>query len=132
MSQKFADFLLEALANAARIDGDAAAPEREAIAAAMSRATGAPFAGAAVDAAIAAARFTRQDLTAYLRKRHAQFSRAQRMTILRELLSVIAADGLFAAPEREALEAYIEAIGFAESQVETILDALVAPFRNAV
>jgi uncharacterized membrane protein YebE (DUF533 family) len=129
---RFPDFLLEVLANAARIDGDAADLERQAIVAAMTTATGAVFPRESVDAAIAAATLTRDDLTGYLRRRAGRFSKAEKMTLVRELLAVIAADGLFAAPERDALMGYIEATGVGGGGADAIIEALVAPFRNKV
>jgi len=132
MTSKFADFLLEALVNAARIDGAAAEAEREAIVAAMGEAKGAPFARTEVDAAIERASLTREDLTAYLAKHGARFTRDEKMAILRGLLSVIAADGVFAEQEKAALMGYIEAIGFGGGQASSILDAIMQPFRNAV
>ncbi|MBI1185933.1 MAG: hypothetical protein GC206_01085 [Alphaproteobacteria bacterium] len=132
MAAHFPDLLLEVLANAARIDGEAAELERQAIVAAMTTATGAVFPRDKVDAAVDAAALTRADLTVYLRKHASRFSRVEKMTIVRELLAVVAADGLFPAAEKEALMGYIEAAGLGGGHAEAILDALVAPFRNAV
>jgi uncharacterized membrane protein YebE (DUF533 family) len=130
MSPMFLEFLLEALVNGARIDGQADEAERQTIERIMSEAKGAPFARADVDAAIERATLTREDLCGYLKRKGRSFSADERMTILRGLVAVIAADGRLTEPERAALIGYIEAIGFDHGP--SVLDKLLQPFRNAV
>ncbi|MGE0046378.1 MAG: TerB family tellurite resistance protein [Hyphomonadaceae bacterium] len=128
----FADFLLQALVNAARVDGEAADGEIDAIVTAMSAARGAPVSAEEVRAAIAGATLTREDLVAYLTKHGRRFTKEERTKLLRDLLSVIAADGRFETAERDALMAYIEAVGFAGAQANDVFDTIMQPFRNAV
>ena len=126
----FTAFLLEVLVNAAKIDGDAADAEIDAIAAAMTDATKTAYARTDAQAAIARAALSRADLVAHLKKSGRAFSKEERMALLRHLFTVVAADGKFEEAERTALLAYIEAIGF--EQAPSVLDAIMQPFRNAV
>lgn len=132
MREVFANYLLEVLVNAAKIDGFANDPEREAIAAAMTEARDEEFTRAQVDQAIDAATLSREELTAYLDKRGGVFSAEQKMLLLNSLLSVIAADGVFDQREKDVLHSYIEILGVDPRRSSGMFEALVAPFRNAV
>jgi uncharacterized membrane protein YebE (DUF533 family) len=108
----FEDFAREALVNAAKIDGRVAPQERTAIAAALGEIAGAAPDAAAIDASFAKARLSKGELIAYLRVRSHAFSREQKMALLKALLSVFVADGVFDESEHAALVDYTEAIGF--------------------
>lgn len=126
----FPDFALEALANAARIDGEVNPPERTAIAAAMSEINAAPFEPARVDAALAQARLNKDQLIAYLLAKSAVFSRAQKTLLLKSLLLLIVADDRFDEAEHAALVDYTEAVGFDRQTAPELLRRLTRDFTR--
>lgn len=120
----FPDFALEALVNAAHIDGQVAAAERAAIAAAMSEINGAPFDAARVESALAQARLSKDQLIAYLKTRSAIFSRTQKTLLLKSLLDMVVADDRFDEAEHAALLDYTEAVGFDRQSAPELLRGL--------
>lgn len=120
----FPDFALEALANAARLDGHVNQAERAAIAAAMSEITGAAFDAARVDTALAEARLSEDQLVAYLKTKSRVFSRAQKTQLLKSLLQIIVADERFDEAEHAALVDYTEAVGFDRQSAPDLLRSL--------
>lgn len=108
----FAAFALEALANAAKLDGRASDPERAAIAQAMREIAGAQFDGSRVERALSSAMLGKEELVAYLAEKGRAFTHAQKVQFLKALLSVFVADGRFEENEHHALVEYTAAIGF--------------------
>ena len=129
---RFADYALAALANAAKLDGRVSAAEPGAIVEAMAGLGG----GATleqVQAALAEAKLTKDELVAFLATRRDAFSRAQRMQLLQALMQVFAADGRFDETEHAALVDYTEAIGFDRKTAPETLRAVAADFtRGAI
>jgi|CXWL01.1.fsa_nt_gi uncharacterized tellurite resistance protein B-like protein len=126
----FPDFALEALANAARIDGEVNPAERTAIVAAMSEINAAPFAAARVDQALAQARLSQDQLIDYLRAKSGIFSRAQKTLLLKSLLQLIVADDRFDEAEHAALVDYTEAVGFDRKSAPELLRGLTRDFTR--
>lgn len=108
----FPEFALQALANAARLDGRVADAERAAIKSAMRELAGAEFDVASVDAALNAANLSKDELVDYLTSSAARFTTAQKTALLKALLGVFVADGRFDETEHQALVEYTAAIGF--------------------
>jgi uncharacterized membrane protein YebE (DUF533 family) len=108
----FTDYALEALVNAAKIDGRVNDDERRAIARAIADLAGPTYTAQVVEAAFAKARLSKDELVAYLATRSKAFSRDQKVALLKSLLSVFVADGRFDEREHAALVDYTEAIGF--------------------
>ncbi|HYD87491.1 MAG TPA: TerB family tellurite resistance protein [Vitreimonas sp.] len=107
----FTAYALEALVNAAKIDGRISAEEKAAITRAMGElAPG--FAGDRVEAAFGRARLSKDELVAYLAAKADAFSREQKLALLRALMSVFVADGKFDETEHHTLVDYTAAIGF--------------------
>jgi uncharacterized membrane protein YebE (DUF533 family) len=108
----FAAFALEALANAAKLDGRASDPERAAIAQAMREIAGADFDASRVQSALSSAMLGKDELVAYLAEKGRAFTHAQKVQFLKALLAVFVADGRFEENEHHALVEYTAAIGF--------------------
>ncbi len=121
----FAAYLLEVLANAAKIDGRIEEAERAAIAKVMSEATGKAFDRAKADTAVDAARLSRAQLHAYLAERSSAFSTEQKLTLLKGVLTVAAADGKFDQREHDAYLAYFEAVGFSRKSAPQMLQEMI-------
>jgi uncharacterized membrane protein YebE (DUF533 family) len=124
----FRSYAMEALANAANIDGRVNEAERAAIAQAMGELTGAAVEGAVVDAALASAKLSKDELVAYLADRSAAFSRSQKTALLKALLSVFVADGKFDETEHAALVDYTAAVGFDRQSAPEMLRRLSQQF----
>jgi uncharacterized membrane protein YebE (DUF533 family) len=107
----FIGYALEALVNAARIDGRVNDQERAAILAAM-RNLDEAFEAAKVEACFATAHLSKDELVAFLADRARPFSRDQKVSLLKALMSVFVADGRFDETEHAALMDYTAAIGF--------------------
>ena len=120
----FDEYVLEALANAARIDGRLNPAERSAIAAAMRDIGGAGFEEARVDAALARARLNKDELVAYLASRAGSFTHEQKSALLKALLAVFVADGAFDETEHAALVDYTAAVGFDRKTAPQTLRAI--------
>jgi uncharacterized membrane protein YebE (DUF533 family) len=126
----FAGYALEALVNAAKLDGRVAATERIAILQAMGDLAGAGFESSKVDAAFAAARLNKDELVAYLAERASAFTHAQKTSLLKALLAVFVADGRFDAAEHHALMDYTAAIGFDRQSAGEMLRGLARDFER--
>ncbi len=118
---RYEDFMLEALVNAAKIDGRVNESERAAIAQALAEAAGVSIDPPVLDNAFANAKLGKAELTAYLTARSASFSREQKMGLLKALMSVFVADGRFDESEHAALIDYTAAIGFDRSSAPQML-----------
>lgn len=119
----FAGFALEALVNAAKIDGRVNDTERQAIAAAMRELGGPNFDAGRVEKTFAVARLTKTELLAFLSARSRAFNREQKMTLLKALMNVFVADGNFDETEHAALMDYTAAIGFDRERAPQVLRA---------
>lgn len=125
----FNDFALEALVNAAKIDGHVDAREREAVGAALSE-LGASQEQAALEAAFANARLSKDELIAYLRAKAGAFTRDQKVWLLKSLLAVFVADGRFDETEHAALVDYTAAVGFDRQKAPDMLRDLSRQFMR--
>ena len=125
----FNDFAREALINAAKIDGRVHATERTAITTALKE-IGVELDAAAISAAFATARLTKDELIAYLRSKSSAFSREQKTWLLRTLLAVFVADGSFDESEHGALIDYTAAVGFDRQGAPDMLRGLAQQFTR--
>jgi uncharacterized membrane protein YebE (DUF533 family) len=121
VGESFAGYALEALVNAAKIDGRVNPEERAAIAAAMSEIGGAKVEVEAVDAALARAKLSKAELVAYLQTKSSAFSREQKVQLLKALMSVFVSDGRFDETEHSALLDYTAAVGFDRGKAPELL-----------
>lgn len=125
----FSEYALEALANAAKIDGRVADAERGAILAAMRDIAGGNFHESAVSAALAGSKLSKEELVDYLAARAGKFTHQQKVGLLKALLGVFVADGRFDETEHHALVDYTAAIGFdresAPQRLRGLMDAMV-------
>jgi uncharacterized tellurite resistance protein B-like protein len=122
----FPDYALEALANAARLDGRIADVERAAIAQAMRDIAGASFDSTRLDEALSRAALTKDELVAYLEDKSRLFSNEQKVQFLKALLGVFVADGRFDEIEHHALIEYTAAVGFDRQSAPQMLRGLVS------
>lgn len=121
----FNDFALQALVNAAKIDGRVAETERTAIAAAIKE-----LGGGDVDAAFANAKLSKNELVAYLANNAQAFTHEQKQWLLKSLLAVFVADGIFDEAEHAALVDYTAAIGFDRGRAPDMLRNLARDFSR--
>ena len=121
----FADYTLEVLANAAKIDGRVDDAERQAITDVMTQIKGAPFARTEADAALLRARLNKDQLIAYLSARARTFTLDQKTALLKGVLSVAMADGHFHEREHAIYLDYIAAVGFERKTAPEILQRWV-------
>jgi hypothetical protein len=121
----FNDFALQALVNAAKIDGRIADSEIATIASAMKE-----IGGADVDAAFANAKLSKNELLAYLTDTAHAFSQQQKQWLLKSLLAVFVADGRFDESEHAALIDYTTAIGFDRGRAPDMLRNLARDFSR--
>jgi uncharacterized membrane protein YebE (DUF533 family) len=126
----FTDYALEALVNAAKVDGRVNDEERRAIARAIGELAGPTYTAQVVEAAFGKARLTKDELVAYLAARSKAFSRDQKVALLKALLSVFVADGRFDEREHAALVDYTEAIGFDRRSAPDMLRGLTSDFAR--
>lgn len=126
----FTDFALEALVNAAKIDGRVNDDERSAVARAIGELAGPTYTREVVEAGFGRARLSKDELVAYLRARARLFSRDQKVALLKSLLSVFVADGRFDETEHAALVDYTEAIGFDRPSAPDLLRGLTRDFAR--
>ena len=125
----FNDFAREALINAAKIDGRVEVSERAAITTALKE-IGVELDAAAISAAFAKARLSKDELIAYLRSKSSAFSREQKTWLLRTLLAVFVADGRFDESEHAALIDYTAAVGFDREGAPGMLRSLSQQFTR--
>lgn len=123
----FAVFAREALVNAAKIDGRVDPRERAAIAAALAELK---LEAGDIEADLAAARLSKDELVSYLATAHGRFSADQKTWLLRALLSVFSADGRFNEDEHDALIDYTAAIGFDRQSAVSVLRGVATQFAR--
>lgn len=128
----FAEYALEVLVNAARIDNRISAGEASAIGAAMSEIAGGDFASDKVERALASATLSKDELVAYLKTATHAFSQTQKLALLKALLAVFVADGVFDEAEHGALIDYTAAVGFDRQSAAEQLRALGRDFSRGV
>jgi uncharacterized membrane protein YebE (DUF533 family) len=126
----FTDYALEALVNAAKIDGRINDDERKAVARAIGELAGPTYNSTVVENAFAKARLNKDELLAYLTARSKVFSREQKTALLKALLSVFVADGRFDESEHAALVDYTEAVGFDRQSAPDMLRGLTKDFAR--
>lgn len=126
----FTEYVLEALVNAARIDGRVNDAERREVARAVSELAGPTYTPQVVEAAFARARLSKDELVAYLVARSKKFSRDQKMALLKALLAVFVADGEFDEREHAALLDYTAAVGFDRKGAPDLLRRLSRDFAR--
>lgn len=127
---KFSKYALEALVNAACIDGRVSEEERKAVARAMAEFVEPSFEAAKVDPAFINAKLSKDELVAYLAARAGAFTREQKTALLKALLGVFAADGRFDETEHAALIDYTAAVGFDRQSAPEILRGLTRDFAR--
>lgn len=121
----FAGYALEALVNAAKIDGRLNNDEKRAIALAMRDVAGEAFESAKVEACFASARLSKDELVDFLAARSHAFTRDQKVVLLKALMTVFVADGKFDETEHGALLDYTAAIGFDREGAPQLLRGFV-------
>lgn len=126
----FTEYALEALANAAKIDGRINDAEKAAIATAMREIAGESFEAARVETALAQAKLSKDELVAYLRERGRSFTRDQKVKLLQALLAVFVSDGRFDETEHAALIDYTAAVGFDRQSAPQMLRGLARDVRK--
>jgi len=126
----FTDYALEALVNAAKIDGRINDDERRAVARAIGELAGPTYNSKVVEAAFAKASLNKSELISYLASRSKVFSREQKTALLKALLSVFVADGRFDESEHAALVDYTEAVGFDRQSAPDMLRNLGKDFTR--
>lgn len=122
----FSAFVLAALANAAKLDGAITDVERAAIADAMKEVSSSGSDHAEIEAALARATLSKNELVAYLQEHGAVFSHDQKVLLLKLLVSVFVADELFDEGEHQALIDYTTALGFDRQSAPGRLRGLVS------
>jgi uncharacterized membrane protein YebE (DUF533 family) len=130
VGESFEDYVLEALANAAHIDGRLTPAERTAIAGAMREIAGPGFEEARVEIALTRARLSKAELVAYLASRAGTFSHEQKSALLKALLAVFVADGAFDETEHAALVDYTAAVGFDRQTAPQTLRRIASDFTR--
>ncbi|MBC7770562.1 MAG: TerB family tellurite resistance protein [Phycisphaerales bacterium] len=129
VGESFVHFALEALVNAAKLDGRINDEERSAVARALEEL--APGSEAAkVESAFARARLNKDELVAYLAARSRTFSREQKVALLKALMTVFVADGTFDETEHHALVDYTSAIGFDRQSAPEMLRDIARGFQR--
>jgi tellurite resistance protein len=126
----FAEYALEALVNAAKIDGRVNDDERRAVARAVAEMAGPTYNAQIVEAAFGKARLSKDELVAYLAARSKVFSRDQKVALLNALLAVFVSDGKFDEREHAALVDYTAAIGFDRQGAPDMLRNLTRNFTR--
>lgn len=130
LALRFPDFALEALVNAAKIDGRVNTDERRAVARAMLELGGGAYDEARVETAFNQARLSKDELVAYLAAKSRSFSRDQKTAFLKALLSVFVADGKFDEVEHAALVDYTAAVGFDRQSAPEMLRGIASDFKR--
>lgn len=126
----FTGYALEALVNAAKIDGRVNDAEKRAITIAMRDLAGEAFEAIKVEACFATAKLNKDELVAFLAARSHHFTRDQKVALLKALMSVFVADGKFDEVEHAALMDYTAAIGFDRQSAPQMLRGLVGDFKR--
>lgn len=126
----FSGYALEALVNAAKIDGRVNDQEKRAITIAMREIAGEAFEAVKVEEAFAQARLSKDELVAFLATRSRAFSRDQKVLLLRALMNVFVSDGKFDETEHAALVDYTAAVGFDRQSAPQMLRGLASDFKR--
>ncbi|MEZ5996741.1 MAG: TerB family tellurite resistance protein [Hyphomonadaceae bacterium] len=126
----FAAFALEALVNAAKIDGRIISSEKQAIVAAMRELAGEAYEAVKVEEAFAAAQLSKDELLAFLGERSGAFTRDQKVALLKALMNVFVSDGRFDEVEHHALVEYTAAVGFDRQSAPDMLRSLARDFQR--
>lgn len=126
----FTGYALQALVNAAKIDGRVNDAEKHAIVAAMREMAGEAFEAVKVEECFATARLNKDELVDFLSARSSTFTRDQKVALLKALMSVFVADGKFDEVEHAALMDYTAAIGFDRQSAPQMLRGLVGDFKR--
>lgn len=108
----FTGYALEALVNAAKIDGRVNEQEKRAITLAMREIAGEAFESVKVEECFARQGLNKDELISFLAARSRAFSRDQKVALLKALMSVFVSDGKFEESEHGALMDYTAAVGF--------------------
>ncbi|ANP44534.1 TerB family tellurite resistance protein [Candidatus Viadribacter manganicus] len=108
----FSGYALEALVNAAKLDGRVNEQEKRAIAVAMREIAGETFDAGKVEECFTRQGLNKAELISFLAARSGAFSRDQKVALLRALMSVFVSDGKFEESEHGALMDYTAAVGF--------------------
>lgn len=108
----FTGYALEALVNAAKIDGRVNEQEKRAITQAMREIAGEAFEAVKVEESFARQGLNKDELISFLAARSRAFNRDQKVALLRALMSVFVSDGKFEESEHGALMDYTAAVGF--------------------
>jgi uncharacterized membrane protein YebE (DUF533 family) len=117
----FVGYALQALVNAAKLDGRVNDAEKRAIALAMRDLAGETFETAKVEECFSTARLNKNQLVAFLAARSRAFTRDQKVALLKALMTVFVADGKFDESEHSALMDYTAAIGFDRNSAPDLL-----------
>jgi uncharacterized membrane protein YebE (DUF533 family) len=108
----FVGYALEALVNAAKLDGRVTDEEKRAIALAMREIAGEAFESVKVEECFACTGLNKAELVSFLAARSRAFTRDQKVSLLKALMAVFVSDGKFDEAEHSALMDYTAAIGF--------------------
>lgn len=108
----FSGYALEALVNAAKLDGRVNEEEKRAIVVAMREIAGEAFEAAKVEEAFSRPGLNKAELVSFLSSRARAFTRDQKVALLKALMAVFVSDGKFDEAEHVALMDYTAAIGF--------------------
>jgi uncharacterized membrane protein YebE (DUF533 family) len=108
----FSGYALEALVNAAKLDGRVTDEEKRAIVIAMREIAGEAFEAGQVEEGFARAGLNKSELVSFLASRSRAFTRDQKVALLKALMAVFVSDGKFDETEHTALMDYTAAIGF--------------------
>ncbi|MGD9980584.1 MAG: TerB family tellurite resistance protein [Hyphomonadaceae bacterium] len=117
----FAGYALEALVNAAKLDGRVNDQEKRAIALAMREIAGEAFEAVKVEECFARPGLNKDELISFLATRSRAFTRDQKVALLKALMAVFVSDGKFDESEHSALVDYTAAIGFDRQGVPEML-----------
>jgi len=117
----FVGYALEALVNAAKLDGRVNDQEKRAIALAMREIAGEAFEAAKVEECFARPGLNKDELISFLATRSRAFTRDQKVALLKALMAVFVSDGRFDESEHSALVDYTAAIGFDRQGVPEML-----------
>lgn len=128
----FSAYALEALVNAAKIDGRINDEEKRAIVFAMREIDGEAFEAIKVETAFTTARLTKDELVAFLAARARLFTRDQKAALLKALVSVFVSDGRFDEVEHGALVDYTAAVGFDRQTAPEMLRGIARDFSRGV
>jgi uncharacterized membrane protein YebE (DUF533 family) len=126
----FTGYALQALVNAAKIDGKVNDAEKKAIVLAMRELAGAAFEAAKVEECFATARLNKDELVAFLAARSRAFTRDQKVALLKALMTVFVSDGRFDESEHAALVDYTAAVGFDRPGAPQMLRSLASDFKR--